>query len=969
VTTPTSLATAPSPLGTQTPQQATPVATSANPNIDSSYVNLGNQTPPPAATLVYTPDVKILIARGNKQYDVSADVIAFSVTRVENSVSSAVFRLSNKPDPNNPNNNEGRYTPLFAPMDRVTIFLKRTEFIQVFSGYLDAVPLLQLYPGAVDFRASCTLKRLLHTWWDPGLPASMGIFDQIGNQSSVEENDIGAPGLPDAGLTSTLRRLLTEVGNWNSADIKIQQFPLGYYNYMEQQIQQYSGTDASVQQFRAMLLGFGDTSGGTGADAGRQLGVTQGGYNILDPESRKLAVIATVDSFGLGIDNTNLGLGQGVNTAATAAGSTIGKDQQNWAAVQEIGKNYATAATNNDAAVQCFMTIYAESSWMMYSNPSVPDSPNYPNDGTPPGGGDGTSVGLYQQQNNWGTTDQRMNVQESTGMFLNALNKLDWRNMDRATACQAVQQSGTSSGSQYKAFEQISVTEVQALRTGTGTASGTGGTSGTAAGPVGAIAPAPMIAGLTGAAPSVGIPTTNGMPSPSAAGALANRPQFDTQGAINFGMTKVGLPYGWGDTGPGSYDCSGLTQACYASIGIAIGRTTQLQNSAGQHITMASAVPGDLLQPADQSHVVMYLGGNQILEAPQQGQNIHVTNLYFTPAYVLHFPPAQYGGPGVAPFNPAPTSPGAPPGTVAQGGSGGGTVQTSSTEPIARNLFSYMFDPGEFTSAVSMLYGIGTAADGSGSPREAAFINDEPLIQSVVSVATAGLRNFQSMPNGGFMAYYPDYFGLDGRDAQIDVQDIELIDAKINWNDDALATHVYVAGSQLPRGASMGVTGWLGTKGIATVENQWLFSRMTAMAPKVKGAEMLTGADIMQRYGARVLVQDMSNVIPGAMEFLCALQLFMTKWAQQYSTTITTTFLPELYPSMRINLVGHNLQVYVSSVTHSGDFENGFTTSATICAPSQPTITSRVATDLSSQMTSAVTDVLSAAQQAAGWMS
>ena len=54
----------------------------------------------------------------------------------------------------------------------------------------------------------------------------------------------------------------------------------------------------------------------------------------------------------------------------------------------------------------------------------------------------------------------------------------------------------------------------------------------------------------------------------------------------------------------------------------------------------------------------------------------------------------------------------------------------------------------------------------------------------------------------------------------------------------------------------------------------------------------------------------------------------------QYATQVEFTFMPELYPGQRIQLADHNLQVYVSQVTHSCDFENGFTTTATIMAPS-----------------------------------
>ena len=48
--------------------------------------------------------------------------------------------------------------------------------------------------------------------------------------------------------------------------------------------------------------------------------------------------------------------------------------------------------------------------------------------------------------------------------------------------------------------------------------------------------------------------------------------------------------------------------------------------------------------------------------------------------------------------------------------------------------------------------------------------------------------------------------------------------------------------------------------------------------------------------------------------------------------------MPELYPGMRVKLEGHSLQVYVTEVIHSGDWENGFTTRSHHHAPSDPTL-------------------------------
>jgi hypothetical protein len=72
------------------------------------------------------------------------------------------------------------------------------------------------------------------------------------------------------------------------------------------------------------------------------------------------------------------------------------------------------------------------------------------------------------------------------------------------------------------------------------------------------------------------------------------------------------------------------------------------------------------------------------------------------------------------------------------------------------------------------------------------------------------------------------------------------------------------------------------------------------------------------------------------MEFLLACQIFMEQWAKQYQTTISMTFMPELFPGMRVQLPSQDLQVYVSAVSHVCDYEQGFYTQVTIAAPSSP---------------------------------
>jgi cell wall-associated NlpC family hydrolase len=101
--------------------------------------------------------------------------------------------------------------------------------------------------------------------------------------------------------------------------------------------------------------------------------------------------------------------------------------------------------------------------------------------------------------------------------------------------------------------------------------------------------------------------------------------------AIRFAKAQLGKPYQWGATGPNAYDCSGLVYAAYAAAGIHIARTTFQWQQDGPVIPLSQIQPGDLLfsagsdgTPANPGHVVMYLGGGQVIQAPQRGEDVQI---------------------------------------------------------------------------------------------------------------------------------------------------------------------------------------------------------------------------------------------------------------------------------------------------------------------------------------------------------
>ncbi len=106
------------------------------------------------------------------------------------------------------------------------------------------------------------------------------------------------------------------------------------------------------------------------------------------------------------------------------------------------------------------------------------------------------------------------------------------------------------------------------------------------------------------------------------------------QKVIAFAEKQMGKPYVWGATGPGSYDCSGLTQAAWKTAGISLPRTTWDQVKVGTTVPTSQAKPGDLVFFYDDiSHVGIYIGDGKMIHAPKPGANVRVESIYYMPIH------------------------------------------------------------------------------------------------------------------------------------------------------------------------------------------------------------------------------------------------------------------------------------------------------------------------------------------------
>jgi cell wall-associated NlpC family hydrolase len=101
------------------------------------------------------------------------------------------------------------------------------------------------------------------------------------------------------------------------------------------------------------------------------------------------------------------------------------------------------------------------------------------------------------------------------------------------------------------------------------------------------------------------------------------------QQAVAFAYNQLGCPYVYGAAGPCSagYDCSGLVMAAWASAGVSIPRDTYAQWAALPHVPMSTIQPGDLIYFNGESHVGIYVGGNDIIDAPVPGASVEKVSL------------------------------------------------------------------------------------------------------------------------------------------------------------------------------------------------------------------------------------------------------------------------------------------------------------------------------------------------------
>jgi hypothetical protein len=214
-----------------------------------------------------------------------------------------------------------------------------------------------------------------------------------------------------------------------------------------------------------------------------------------------------------------------------------------------------------------------------------------------------------------------------------------------------------------------------------------------------------------------------------------------------------------------------------------------------------------------------------------------------------------------------------------------------------------------------------------------AIANDIPLLQWISSMCQSSARVFTTMPDGTFLAFFPDRFGYFGTTPYFNISDVELLDFTIQRNDQNLTTHVFANGSYF--GMQEGIN-WADriNAPVASVESPafpW-FINLDPDDPQKPREGNFDPIAFLYKYGARPYNDDLPDVRNPVLLWMGAWMKFVELWAKQYTANATMTFMPELMPGGLI-AVSNSITMFVEGVTHTFDRSAGFTTTAELSSP------------------------------------
>lgn len=113
---------------------------------------------------------------------------------------------------------------------------------------------------------------------------------------------------------------------------------------------------------------------------------------------------------------------------------------------------------------------------------------------------------------------------------------------------------------------------------------------------------------------------------------VVQAPRPEATIAVQAALSQLGVPYVWAGSSPDQgFDCSGLMYWAWGQAGRSIPRPADYQRDDAIPISYEDLQPGDLVFYGEPpSHVAMYIGGDQIVDAPQTGEYVEIKTMWYS---------------------------------------------------------------------------------------------------------------------------------------------------------------------------------------------------------------------------------------------------------------------------------------------------------------------------------------------------
>lgn len=369
--------------------------------------------------LVYAPKAYVYTKQQSGAIlDLTQYVTAGQVDRKINQVSTAQVTLRNPQKMFSKPTEEG---VAFHPMDPITIYLERIKGfpVRVFTGYLDTTPYYQLYPGTVSLSASCTLKRLLYTYFDPSLPFVYAFFYKygwtpMGDGTALNTNaltqTVGKNGsLQDSSLGKLLWAILYDIGQWQDSNIYIENLPSDLVQKVAALASNLKGAQqAAVSDFEVFLKEvIGNRPQGSGGGSGNTSTSSSGGGKAPSGTSGKVPN-TPAGGYTQASWASALCLSLGVPTNSANVNGIYNWEQQeggHWHNSAKYNPLCTTQAMAGDGGTMNSAGVRIYTSWEMGLKATVQTLNNghYPNIIKDLQAGQGNKIGGESDMNTWGT--------------------------------------------------------------------------------------------------------------------------------------------------------------------------------------------------------------------------------------------------------------------------------------------------------------------------------------------------------------------------------------------------------------------------------------------------------------------------------------------------------------------------------------------------------------------------------------